>query len=88
MSDSVLFHAAKVENTCYSDFKQMFHLCYNYDIAHFFVVLYNKVYLCVLCRHRCVILTFAGLCDKSSEYHCAGDNGMRAGMGESFCVMS
>mgnify|MGYP003095673335 FL=1 len=36
MSDSVLFHAAKVENTCYSGFKQMFHLCYNYDIAHFF----------------------------------------------------
>lgn len=43
MSDSVLFHAAKVENTCYSGFKQIFHLCYNYDIAHFFVVLYNKV---------------------------------------------
>ena len=35
MSDSVLFHAAKVENTCYSGFKQMFHLCYNYDIVHF-----------------------------------------------------
>lgn len=36
MSDSILFHAAKVENTCYSGFKQIFHLYYNYDIAHFF----------------------------------------------------
>lgn len=61
MSDSVLFYAAKVENTCYSGFKQIFHLYYNYDIAHFFVVLYNKVYLCVLWRQRCVILIFCRL---------------------------
>lgn len=40
MSDSVLFHAAKVENTCYSGFKQIFHLYYNYDIAHFFLSYY------------------------------------------------
>lgn len=37
MSDIVLFHAAKVENTCYSSFKQIFHLCYNYFMTEFFL---------------------------------------------------
>lgn len=41
MSNSVLFYAAKVEHTCYSCFKQMFQLCYNYSMTEvFFLVIY------------------------------------------------